>query len=328
MKFTLKQLQYFAAVGETGSVTRAAEVAHVSQASISAAISHLEAIFGVQLFIRRHAQGLYLTPTGRRMLSQVNLLLKQANGLGQYAADLGQSLSGSVEVGCFLTLAPVIMPALIRDFTRAHPAVRIDCHEGDYDELIEGLRQGRIEMAFVYDLSRDADIEFLPLAELPPYAIVASDHPLAGERVVSLRRLAGEPMVLLDLPHSREYFSAIFHGLGLEPAIAYRTASPNMVRAMVANGLGYSLLNVRPRVDRALDGKPYVAVELKEKVRPLQMGIASVADVRFTRISTAFADFCRTTSRLRTFPCMPAPVPVSEGDTTRPTAPSAKPRPS
>jgi DNA-binding transcriptional LysR family regulator len=183
-------------------------------------------------------------------------------------------------------------------------------------------------MAFVYDLSRDADIEFLPLAELPPYAIVASDHPLAGERVVSLRRLAGEPMVLLDLPHSREYFSAIFHGLGLEPAIAYRTASPNMVRAMVANGLGYSLLNVRPRVDRALDGKPYVAVELKEKVRPLQMGIASVADVRFTRISTAFADFCRTTSRLRTFPCMPAPVPVSEGDTTRPTAPSAKPRPS
>ena len=285
MRYTLKQLRYFAAAGETGSVTRAAETVHVSQASISSAISHLEAVFGVQLFIRRHAQGLSLTPTGRRMLSQVNLLLKQADGLYQYAADLGESLSGSLEVGCFVTLAPVIMPALIRDFIQAHSSVRVNCHEGDYDELIEGLRQGRIEMAFMYDLSRDKDIEFLPVARFPAYAILSPDHPLAGKRSVSLRRLAAEPMVLLDLPHSRDYFSAIFQGLKLEPTIAYRTASPSMVRAMVANGLGYSLLNVRPRVDRALDGKPYVVVELREKVRPLQMGIAHVANVQSNVVS-------------------------------------------
>ena len=57
MNFTLKHLRYFVAAGETGSVTKAAEAVHVSQPSISAAIAHLEAVFGLQLFIRHHAQG-------------------------------------------------------------------------------------------------------------------------------------------------------------------------------------------------------------------------------------------------------------------------------
>lgn len=58
MRFTLKQLEYFVAAGEQGSITFASEKVSISQPSISAAISHLEAEFGVQLFIRHHAQGL------------------------------------------------------------------------------------------------------------------------------------------------------------------------------------------------------------------------------------------------------------------------------
>lgn len=324
MRFTLKQLHYFAAVGEAGSVTGAAEQVHVSQASVSAAVSHLEAVFGVQLFIRHHAQGLSLTPAGRRVLAQANLLLKQAEGLHQYAADLGESLSGSVEVGCFLTLAPVILPSLIRDFGGRHAAVHINCHEGDDDELIAGLRHGRTEMAFMYDLARAADVAFLPVAELPPYAILAPEHPLATRRTISLRRLADEPMVLLDLPHSRDYFSAIFRDLALAPKFSYRTASPNMVRAMVANGLGYSLLNVRPRIDRSLDGKPFVARDLKEKVRPLQMGIAHMAGVRFTRAAGAFAEFCRESWTRGSFPCMPAPVTARAKGKARMPTPAVK----
>lgn len=324
MNFTLKQLHYFVAAGETNSITRAAERVHVSQASISAAVSHLEAVFGVQLFIRHHAQGLALTPAGRRVLAQANLLLKQAGGLHQYAADLGQGVSGSVEVGCFLTLAPVIMPALIRDFGARHQAVEINCHEGDYDALIAGLRRGLTEMAFMYDLSRDEDIDFLPVAELPPYAILSAGHPLAARRAVALRELADEPMVLLDLPHSRDYFSAIFRQLGLEPRIAYRTSSPNMVRAMVANGLGYSLLNVRPRVTRALDGASFVPVDLKDKVRPLQMGIARMSGVRFTRAADSFAAFCHESWTRGSFPCMPAPVAAPAKAARRKLAPAAK----
>ncbi|MDX1575667.1 MAG: LysR family transcriptional regulator, partial [Kiloniellales bacterium] len=80
MTYTLKQLRYFAAAGETGSVTKAAALVHVSQPSISAAIAHLEQVFGLQLFIRHHAHGLSLTPAGRRLLGEAKRLLDQAEG--------------------------------------------------------------------------------------------------------------------------------------------------------------------------------------------------------------------------------------------------------
>lgn len=70
MRFTLRQLEYFIAAGETKSITLAAERINISQPSISIAISHLEQEFGVQLFIRHHAQGLSLTPAGRALLQE------------------------------------------------------------------------------------------------------------------------------------------------------------------------------------------------------------------------------------------------------------------
>jgi DNA-binding transcriptional LysR family regulator len=66
LRFTLRQLEYLVAVAECGSVALAAERCHVSSPSISAAISQLEQEFGLQLFVRRHAQGLSLTEGGRQ----------------------------------------------------------------------------------------------------------------------------------------------------------------------------------------------------------------------------------------------------------------------
>ena len=71
------------------------------------------------------------------------------------------------------------------------------------------------------------------MAELPPRAILAADHRLARRRAVSLRELVDEPMVLLDLPHSREYFLSLFRACNLEPRIVHRTRSYDMVRGLV-----------------------------------------------------------------------------------------------
>ena len=112
MNYTLKHLKYFVAACEEESVKRAAEKLNISQPSVSAAIAHLEGVFNVQLFIRHHARGLALTPAGRRLLGRANLLIKQAEDLHQYATDLGDSLTGQLDVGCFVTLAPIFMPPL------------------------------------------------------------------------------------------------------------------------------------------------------------------------------------------------------------------------
>ncbi len=117
MSFTLKQIRYFVAVAETGSITEAGRRLHISQPSVSAAIAELEDRFKVDLFIRHHAQGLSLTPAGARLFKDARSLLDHAEELRQGAVGLGQSMEGELHIGCFQTFAPIVMP-------RGHPRLR------------------------------------------------------------------------------------------------------------------------------------------------------------------------------------------------------------
>lgn len=78
MRFSFRKLEYFVAAGETGSITLASERIHISQSAVSTAITQLERELGVQLFVRLHAQGLSLTPAGRKLLRDAKNLLAQA----------------------------------------------------------------------------------------------------------------------------------------------------------------------------------------------------------------------------------------------------------
>ncbi len=292
MPYTLKQLRYFVAAGNAESVTKASHVLDISQPSISAAITHLEAEFGLQLFVRHHAQGLSLTPAGRRLMTAANRLLTQSEDLYQFASDLNEGLAGTLDVGCFLTLAPIMMPGLLRDFAQRYPTAKVGCVEGHQAFLLNGLSEGRFEIALTYDLQIAENVVFSPLIPLPPYVIVAPDSPLAARPEITLRELVDQPLVLLDLPLSRDYFLSLFVSARLEPTIAFRTESFDMARGLVANGFGYSFLNIRPANNQSLDGKTIVALPLADAPRPLYVGIARMEGVALSKIANAFAEHC------------------------------------
>jgi len=294
MNYTLKHLRYFTAAAEAGSVTGASELCHVSQPSVSAAIAHLEDVFGVQLFIRHHAQGLSLTPAGRRLCAAARELLTHADELSQDAAGLAEGLSGDLDVGCFVTFAPFVLPGLLRVLAGEHPAIRVRPHEDDLRALPEGLRRGRYEIAVTYDLSLPQDIAFEPLLTVPVHVVLPAAHRLAGRRAVKLTELAEEPLVLLALPESRSHFLSIFAEAGIEPNIAYETGSFEMVRGLVANGYGYGLMHSRAPHHRALDGTPLACVPLSAPRREMHMGLARLETTRATRMGLAFAQTCRT----------------------------------
>jgi DNA-binding transcriptional LysR family regulator len=293
MKFTLRQLSYFIAAAETGSITLASKRANISQPAISTAISHIERELNVQLFLRHHAQGLSLTPAGRTLLRETKQLLKQAEGLYSAAADISHQMRGELTVGWFSTLAPIMMPELVQSFLKAFPDTQVRSQEGHQEGLLTSLREARIELAITYDLEIREDIDFQPLASLPPYALLAANHPLARERTLKLSQLASLPMVLLDLPMSREYFLALFMRERLKPNIAWSSVQFEVVRAMVANGLGYSLLNVRPRSEVALDGGRLQGVALAGDPPALRVGIATLKQLKKTRLAEAFEAHCR-----------------------------------
>jgi DNA-binding transcriptional LysR family regulator len=294
MSYTLKQLRYFVAAADAGSVTGAGLVLHVSQPSISAAIAQLEERFGVALFIRHHAQGLSLTAAGRRLVAEAKSLLDHAEDLRQSAIGMGKDLAGDLHLGCFQTFAPMVMPQLLREFSVSHPDITVHLHEDHVQGVLDGLRDGRAELALTYDLNLGGDIEFTPLEEVPLHALMADNHPLAGAKKVSLHDLIAYPMILLSLPQSRDYFLSILYSLRLQPRIAYETPSFEMMRGLVANSDGFSIMHSKPVSDFSLDGRRLVYRPLSEKLRPTQLGLARLLDARPTRKAAAFIDFCAT----------------------------------
>ncbi|MGQ4273921.1 LysR family transcriptional regulator [Terrihabitans sp. B22-R8] len=308
MRYTLRQLEYFIAAGETGSITLASERIHISQPSISTAISHLERELGAQLFVRHHAQGLSLTPTGRLLLQEAKRLVEQAEGLYALASEASTLVRGRLNVGCFITLAPMVMPELTHSFTTAFPSTQIKQAEDSQEALLDALRRAEIDIAITYDLQIPDEMAFEPLVSLPPYVWVGEGHPLAGQTATTLDELAELPLILLDLPVSRDYFFALFLKEGLEPNIAARTTYQEVVRTMVANGYGYALANIRPRSDMALDGRRIVGLRLSGEHRPMRIGLATLKDFRKSRLVEAFENHCRSYISDNYIPGMSAPA--------------------
>jgi DNA-binding transcriptional LysR family regulator len=307
MRFSFRQLEYFVAAGESGSVTRAAHGSHSSQPTVSAAIAKLERALGVQLFVRHHAQGLSLTPEGRRFLGEAKALLRHAGEVERLATTLSDEVAGTLDLGCLVTLAPLVAPGLVRAFETANPRVHVELVESHQDGLLERLRGGLSSVALTYDLQLPAEVEFEPLVELPPHVLLSAGHRLSLRKRVSLSELAAEPHILLDLPLSREYFMQLFGDAGLEPNVAMRSEHPETIRTLVANGFGYAIVNALPRAGTALDGSPVVAVTLRGDPRPMRLGVAAMRGIRETRTVTAFKQHCRDSITPAGVPGMPPP---------------------
>ena len=292
MQFTLKQLAYFVAAGEASSILRAAENIHVSQPSISNAIAHLEDVFQIQLFIRHHAQGMSLTTAGSQIMDQAKALLRDADELRSFAGKLSDQIFGSINVGCFIPLAPIVTPELCHGFMQSHAGVEVNVSEGNQAELLSRLKRGAIDLALTYNLQLESDIAFTALVELMPYVLLAADHPLAGKESLSLIALADEKFILLDLPLSDTYFMSLFDSHNLKPNIYARTRQLEVQRGLVAQGYGYSLGNVRPVNKKSLDGSDLKYVPLSGNNPGLTLGIATLADVRKTIAVDIFSQFC------------------------------------
>lgn len=309
--YSLRQLTYFVATAENQSIAKAARLLNVSQPSLSKAISTLEGQFDVQLFIRHHARGVSLTPAGERLLLDARGLLRYAGELQQNVQESSDTASGQLELACFATVAPVFMPALLADFSEQYPGIDIRLHEGNQDDLVSGLASGRFELALMYDLLLPGDIEIDILASFDPYVLLPHGHRLAKKQRISLASLKDEPLILLDVPPSRDFFIGLFRRIGIEPRVAFSSPSMEMVRGLVGRNRGYSLLVTHPYDDHTYDGQTIVTRPLADETVPGNLGMARLGRLRPSRAMTVFSRFCRTwflQHHAGRGPCQAAPV--------------------
>jgi len=288
LRFTMRQLEYLVAVGESGTIALASQRVNVSSPSISAAISQLEAEFGIQMFVRHHAQGLSLTPGGRRLFNKAKRILDDAASLYDLAGDISDIPRGPISIGVLTTVAPLVSAAIRRSFETEYSDATVTLCEAHQAGLFNMLARAEIDVAITYDMEIPKDVAFEKVISLPPYVMLPADHYLAANGSVYLKELQDEPMILLDLPISREYFMSVVQSSIIKPTILERSSDLSVVRSLVANRYGFSIVNMRTKSDLAPDGEKLAFLRLADDIRPLILGLATKQVGYRSRIVEAF----------------------------------------
>jgi DNA-binding transcriptional LysR family regulator len=292
LRFTLRQLEYALAIAELGSLAKAAQHLGVAQPSLSASLQKLEAQLGLQLFIRHHAQGVSPSPQGLRFLNEARSLVAHGIDFQRDSTVAGMLVEGELTIGSFSTIAPVYAPKLIAGFQKLHPKARIKLEEGAQEQLVSGLRSGQYDLVLLYTLDMPDDLKVTELARLKPYVLLNANHPLAMKKRISLHDLASDPLILLDILPSRTYFTRLLESQGIIPKINFASPSLELVRGLVGQGLGYSLLITRPYGDATYDGESLAIRPIVEYVEDGVIAIAALKSLRPTRLISTFEEFC------------------------------------
>lgn len=291
--FSFRQLEYFVSAAEHGSISAAARARHVSQPSVSLAISQLEDTLGERLFRRQVSRGLELTPAGARLLGQARDILNMAAAM-TVEHDERQALRGQLTLICFQDLGPYFAPRLLAGFRALHPEVLVTLFETDLAGVHRTLSAGKAELALTYELGLDPQAERQVLAQLPPYALLPANHPLAAQAEVSLFDLARECVILEDIAQTREYFLSLFWAHDLHPLAQQYTQTFEMQRGLVAHGYGIALSCTRPVGDQSYDGTPIACRPLREEVKPQRVVLAQSNAMRPSQVAEAFMRWAAT----------------------------------
>lgn len=240
----LRHIRYFLALARHRNFTRAADELHIVQPALSQQIKKLEQELDLPLFIRG-SSGVSLTPAGEAFLPRAQRILAEVDDavltLRRLRADTD---SAKVNFGVMHTLSawPVDVPSLLSEFNRRHPQVQVTMLEGNAEELVTLLRQGKLDVAIV-DVTLLPPLEPLQVQVLgtsPLVAIVGATHRMADRNSVKLEELADEPFLKLA-SGSAIRLNAIIkacRAAGHEPKFLLSAASVPMARSLVSSGVG------------------------------------------------------------------------------------------
>jgi DNA-binding transcriptional LysR family regulator len=239
----LRQLEYFVAVAEEASFTRAAARVSVAQPGVSAQIRQLERELGHPLF-DRSGRTVRLTEVGAAVLPYARAALGAVAG-ARYAVDeLTGLLRGQVAMGMITGCSSMDLADMLAEFHRAHPGVEIALSEDNSDRLLEALQAGRIDLAYVgLAAAPPPGIETQVVVDEALVAAVHPDDALAESTSIPLSGLGGR--ALISLPRGTGLRAALDEAsaaAGVEPRVAFEASDPGIVAQLAIRGLGVALL--------------------------------------------------------------------------------------
>lgn len=243
MAFTLRQLQFFVAAAEQGSVSGAARMISISQSAVTEAIRALEDDLGVTLF-ERQARGLQITHRGSAFLRHARQILSDVATARGAFQDASEQVTGRLSLGVTSLVAGYVLSDILARFRRAHPQVVLNVIEDTGDYLQHLLIGGELDVAVLLTSSvRDRLALQVETLLVSPYRLwLPLGHPLAQQEAIGLEELAGESLIQLMVEEIEESTRALMGAMARKPEISFRTRSVEAVRSLVATGAGIAIL--------------------------------------------------------------------------------------
>jgi len=237
----LYQLRTFAAVAETGHLTRAAERLHVSQPAVSAQIKALEEVLDVRLFERGPA-GMTLTRAGASLLEEARKVLAAAENMKSAAKALKGEVSGRLRIGTVSDPEFIRLGGFSGRAMRRFPLLELEFHNEFSGAAVDAVREGALDAAFYVGQVVPTHLGGLALREMP-FRVVGPAAWSDRIRVADWSAMAALPWVLMPSNSTHhELAQALFRDHGMQPARLTEADQESVIANLVVSGVGLSLL--------------------------------------------------------------------------------------
>ncbi|MBV7481342.1 LysR family transcriptional regulator [Bordetella sp. BOR01] len=288
---TPDQLLTFAYVADTGNISRAAGMLHLSQPAVSGQLRLLQDWFGEPLY-RRSGHGVALTAAGERLAEQARQL-RQVYNQAHAAREAWRGLeTGTLRLGASTTPASYLLPALVADFRQRFPSISLHLSDGNTRQIVERLPV--LDLAFIegeVPVGLPADTAVHGWRQDEVVAVSRADHPLASKGAARLRDLADSPLVMRE-PGSgvRQLVERAFDTAGLSPAVGLELAGVEGVKQAVRAGLGIGFVSLMSM--RHEDGT-LAAIRILPRPLTRTLSILVPHAHASARAAERFLDMCR-----------------------------------
>ena len=239
---TLKQLKYLCAVADRQHFGHAAKSCYVSQSTLSAGIQELEETLGVSL-VERNNRNVLLTSLGQEVVDRGRAVLVEIEDLISMCESSGAPFSGKLRLGVIPTIAPFLLPRMLRALRETHPDFKLFIREDQSQPLVDSLHAGELDVLLLALPFPADNVDNMTLSVDPFVLACPLDHALSAKSPLHSSDLQGESLLLLEDGHClREHALEACKLRDNQISVPYQATSLTTIVQMVANGIGITLL--------------------------------------------------------------------------------------
>jgi DNA-binding transcriptional LysR family regulator len=242
MAMDVRQLEMFRAVAEEGGFTRASQRLRVSQSAVSRQVKLLEEELGARL-LHRSGKGVSVTAQGELLLKAANRIHRDIQDVAWQISETQKLQRGMLSLGGGMTVCMYVLPKLLKKFRSLYQDVDLRVTSGTSEAILRQIRNHQVDLGLLTLPIVASDLEVHPVLKEEMVVVTAPRHPLSRERAVEPRSLGRYPLILFERgSNTRKVLDEFFLEQEIPVDVAMETENVEIIKAMVSNGLGVSVI--------------------------------------------------------------------------------------